>query len=479
MTNRRPLAKPHIEHHLLESVEDEFHALRSFVWHHWYVVLVLLVGIGLLAYVVRPFPPSTVTIATGPPDSSYDDLGEWFAAYFRRNGVSLNLVASKGPVENVDLLASGKVDAAFALGGIPVPNDRGIVSLGSVQFEPLWLLHRDAAAGGGDLFAFLSGKRLAIGLPGSGTRFLVEELLREHRRDALRSVAVTESSEADAAIALRAGRIDAMFVLADTDSPLLAGLLHDPSLHVWNFATARAVAGRMPHVYAVVYPAGASSLSPIRPPQDVELVATNAKVLVRDDLHPAIQYLFLMAASDYYDNNRYAFDRPGGFPAFLDHDVRKSEVAAKYFEHHSTALEATFPYWVTSLLDRVWLLVAAIAAILLPLTKLVPKYRKLHFAMEVEERYADIRAIEAGLLAAASPADLREARTAFDALQRNVAAMWVPTGLTEKYYFLIGAIEPLRARIADAESIQASPRTGASASLTDSRLPAGPIPLED
>jgi hypothetical protein len=119
MTSRRPLAKPHIEHHLLESVEDEFHALRSFVWHHWYVVLVLLVGIGLLVYVVRPFPPSTVTIATGPPDSSYDDLGEWFATYFRRNGVSLNLVASKGPVENVDLLASGKVDAAFALGAFP------------------------------------------------------------------------------------------------------------------------------------------------------------------------------------------------------------------------------------------------------------------------------------------------------------------------------------------------------------------------
>jgi hypothetical protein len=127
----------------------------------------------------------------------------------------------------------------------------------------------------------------------------------------------------------------------------------------------------------------------------------------------------------------------------------------------------------------VWLLVAAIAAILLPLTKLVPKYRKLHFAMEVEERYADIRAIEARVLAAASPADLREARTALNALQRNVAAMWVPTGLTEKYFFLIGAIEPLRARIANAESELASPRTATAASSTDSRRPTGPAPLED
>jgi hypothetical protein len=83
------------------------------------------------------------------------------------------------------------------------------------------------------------------------------------------------------------------------------------------------------------------------------------------------------------------------------------------------------------------------------------------------------------VLAATSPADLREARTAFDALQRNVAAMWVPTGLIEKYYFLIGAIEPLRARVANAESMQASPRQSAAASSTDSRLPTGPVPLED
>ena len=41
------------------------------------------------------------------------------------------------------------------------------------------------------------------------------------------------------------------------------------------------------------------------------------------------------------------------------------------------------------------------------------------------------------------------------------------------------AIEPLRARIANAESMQASPRQSAAASSTDSRLPTGPVPLED
>jgi sulfatase maturation enzyme AslB (radical SAM superfamily) len=41
------------------------------------------------------------------------------------------------------------------------------------------------------------------------------------------------------------------------------------------------------------------------------------------------------------------------------------------------------------------------------------------------------------------------------------------------------AIELLRTPIAYAESMQASPRTDAGASSTDSRLPRGPVTLED
>jgi hypothetical protein len=41
------------------------------------------------------------------------------------------------------------------------------------------------------------------------------------------------------------------------------------------------------------------------------------------------------------------------------------------------------------------------------------------------------------------------------------------------------AIDLLRTPIANAESMQASPRTDAAASSTYPRLPTGPVPLED
>jgi hypothetical protein len=452
MKKKQPLRNPNIEQHLVESVEDELYALRSFATDHWYLVLILLFGIGLFLYAVRPFPPRTVTIATGQPQSAYEDLGKRYQAFFQRNGVELKVVPTNGPLDNVELLAKRGVDAAFSVGGIPVPTDRDIVSLGSIQFEPLWLFYRGAPFVGDDALEFLAPKKLSIGPNGSATRQVVLNMLKEHRLDVARQSNLVESTAQDAAAALRAGRIDGMFLLAGMESTLLAQLLEDPELNLWNFRTAKAIAGRIPHMYAVVYPMGAASLSPVRPVQDVNLLATNTKVLVRDDLHPAIQYLFMMAGRDFHDNTHFYFDRPEGFPVFLDHDVKKSDVAVKYFEHHSTALERTFPFWVASFLDRAWLLLAALVAVVLPLARLVPEYRKLHFRFDVENRYEDIERIEHRLRAAAEPEDVRRAEAAFGKLEQDVAGMWVPTGLREKYYMLVNATEILRTRIAESES---------------------------
>jgi hypothetical protein len=127
--------------------------------------------------------------------------------------------------------------------------------------------------------------------------------------------------------------------------------------------------------------------------------------------------------------------------------VRKSEVATKYIEHHSVALERSFPFWVASFLDRAWLLLAALAAIVVPLARIVPEYRKFHFRSEVEDMYRRIRNVDRRLRAAASPAETAGAGAEFDALDRDIEAMWVPAGLTDRYYALIAAREALRGRL--------------------------------
>jgi uncharacterized protein len=444
---KESLKKPHFEHHIVDSLRDELFALKAFLRFEWYLVLVLLIGVAVFIYEVRPLPPRTVTIATGQPHSTYDDLGAWYQEFFARNGVELKLVPTNGAVDNIRMLAAGEVDAAYSQGGVPVPADRNILSLGSVQFEPMWLFYRGPVYDAGDAGDFLTRKKLSVGAVGSGTRYMVLDLIRQHKLDVAKQTNLVEMTARDSVGALLSGKIDGMFLLAGMQSRELESLLENPEINIWDFKTSRAIAGKIPYAYAVQFPMGAISLNPIRPRQDVDLIATTTTVLVPDSMHPAIQYLFLMAGTAFYRDTHIYFDRPGGFPAFLDNYVRKSDVASKYFQVGSAAFEHTFPFWVASFIDRAWLMLAAILAIVIPLARLVPRYRKFHFESDLSDRYGDLRGIEQRLDRASSAADVEKARQEFEALEREIAGMWVPYGCKESYYFLIGAVESQRAKI--------------------------------
>ena len=66
-------------------------------------------------------------------------------AELAREGITVELRATAGSVENVRLLAdpAGDVDVAFVQGGVRASApDAELLSLGSLYFEPLWILSR-------------------------------------------------------------------------------------------------------------------------------------------------------------------------------------------------------------------------------------------------------------------------------------------------------------------------------------------------
>ncbi len=135
-----------------------------------------LIGLPLLAllalavwgvtHYVEPAPPKTVVMSTGPLDGAYHAFAERYKALFAQYGVTLELKPSAGAVENVERLKTRKDGASLALvqGGIAnAENAPGLVTFGSVFYEPNWIfyrgeLHLDAEQP-------LRGKRIAIGRP--------------------------------------------------------------------------------------------------------------------------------------------------------------------------------------------------------------------------------------------------------------------------------------------------------------------------
>ena len=135
------------------------------------ILLVSAAGIWLAIHFVRPAPPSVITMTSGTDGSMFRITAEKYRDILARNGITLKILPSEGSLENLKRLndPSSDVDIGLVQGGLTAAMHVGkIVSLGSVFYEPLAVFYRSARP-----FNRLSefrGKRLAIGMEGSGTR---------------------------------------------------------------------------------------------------------------------------------------------------------------------------------------------------------------------------------------------------------------------------------------------------------------------
>ena len=118
-------------------------------------------------------PPTTITITSGPPGSSFATNAIQYSKILARNGVTLKILPSEGSSENLDRLndRSMSVDVGFVLVSPDEQNTNSdLLSLSSIAYQPLLIFYRSPAPV--TLLSEFNGKRVAIGPPGSGTRSL-------------------------------------------------------------------------------------------------------------------------------------------------------------------------------------------------------------------------------------------------------------------------------------------------------------------
>ena len=95
---------------------------------------------------LRFAPPTTIRLASGPDGSSYRNQAEKYKAILARDGVKVEVLSTKGALDNLQQLANPKVkvDVGFVQGGLAdiVDGDDKLVSLGSVFAQPLMVYCR-------------------------------------------------------------------------------------------------------------------------------------------------------------------------------------------------------------------------------------------------------------------------------------------------------------------------------------------------
>src|SRR5206468_7540724 len=167
-------------------------------------------------------------------------------------------------------------------------------------------------------------------------------------------------------------------VVPRSDATFLDRLLHTSGIGLMNVAQAEALAKTVPGLKHVVLWRGLIDLGRDIPNTDIDLLASRNRLLVRKDLHPALQYLLLEAMRDVH-RGVGPFNRLGEFPAEQPNDLPLSPTAEAFYRSGPTFWQRYTTFWLTSLLNRIVFFVIPLIATLIPVIGFArPFYRWLH-----------------------------------------------------------------------------------------------------
>jgi TRAP transporter TAXI family solute receptor len=358
-------------------------AVRDFLRSNWHVVTIVVTAGAIVCaaiFLLSTMPPRSIGMATGPEGGGDYEIGKQYQALLARAGVELKLVATAGSVENLALLRDSHSGVSIALvqGGSVGKAAGDLESLGTLFYEPLWIFHRGGLEGG--TMAALRGQKVSIGPVGSGSYALLLQLLKRNELDQdVRELLALPPQEA--ADKLLAGDIDAAAMLASWDAPVVQQLIADERIVLFNVARADAYVALYPFLSKVTVPRGVGDLAKDLPPADVTVFATKASLVVRKDVHPAIQYLLLSTAVQIHSGVGM-FHRAGRFPAAEGIELPLSSEAVHFYRSGQPFLQHNLPFWMASLVGRLLILLIPIVAVLYPLMRFLPCFVWLVNAQE-------------------------------------------------------------------------------------------------
>jgi TRAP transporter TAXI family solute receptor len=425
-------------------------AARDILRNNWPAIAIAVTAAAIACasvVILLSLPPHVIVMATGPEGGTYYELGERYRAALARSGVEVRLVPTSGSVENLAKLLDPHSSVGFALmqGGIAGTGAASeLESLGTMFYEPCWWFRRAEVEGVG--VASLRGRKISIGPEGSGTRALSLKLLTsvgiDERNSELLALAPRETAEK-----LLAGEIDVAFLIASWVSPVVRQLIADDRVTLSGYPRADAFVALNPFLSKLTVPRGAANLVKDQPSSDVVLIASKASLLVRKDLHPAIQYLLLNAATEIH-SQASIFNRANDFPAAEAIDVPLSSEALRFYKSGLPFLHEYFPFWMAELVGKLVILLIPILGVLYPVMHFLPRIYDWAMRSKVLRVYGELRVLEdATSRAQSNETDMHEMMAQLDRMEEQVNHLTMPITYASMLYELRTHIDLVRERL--------------------------------
>ena len=417
-------------------------------------LLLVFLGAAAALWVVLSSPPRTITISTGPEGSTFQRYAERYREQLAPHGITLKIVPSGGSLDNLQRLqAPGSgVDLGFVQGGlagdIPPP---GLVSLGSVSYQPLWVFYRGTAHLA--RLAELAGKRVGIGADGSGVQELARALLSANGITGAPTTLVEQASE-EAAKDFQAGKLDAIFLMGDSAPTKLVGsLLRNEGVQLYNFTQADAYVRKLSYLNKIVLPQGAIDFSTNLPASDVALVGPAVELVARKGLNSSVSDLLLMVAQKVHGKAGMLAKR-GEFPAPVEREFTLSEDALRYYKSgQGITYKLVNSFWLANLLNRLLVAIVPIILILIPAIRFLPVAYRWSVQLRIYRCYRPLLQLERDAVAPLAAVQVEELLGRLDAIEADVNALKVPASFASQFYDLRNHLAFVRERLKAAETV--------------------------
>ena len=376
--------------------------------------LLFIVGLPLIALIaafwfagryVQPAPPTSFVMTTGPSGGAYHLFAQRYRDILKRDKITITLKPSAGSIENLQRLQDSQSDVQVGLvqaGMIAGEPPAGLRSLGAVYYEPLWIFYQGKQDI--DKLSQLSGKRVAIGPEGSGTRALALQLLKASGADS--APTKLEPLGGNSAVkALLNGSVDAALLVAAPDAPTIHALAGAKNIKLVSLVQADAFTRRFPYLTATQLPRGAVDLATDLPSRNVTLLTATANLIVREDFHPALGFLLLQAATEVH-GRAGMLQKLGEFPAARESEFPLADEAQRYYKSGTPFLYRYLPFWMANLMERMAVLLLPLVAVLLPLFRILPALIQWRNKSRLFKWYGELKLLESRIASGTDAAQL-------------------------------------------------------------------------
>jgi TRAP transporter TAXI family solute receptor len=341
------------------------------------IALALLGAVAALLYytVSGDYAFLRASVLTGAPTGAYHALGDRLAARALKKNGHLKIVATAGSVENIARLVgeNGVCVPAFAFvqDGVPAPANAGLQTVGRLpQPESLFLFARRGRAI--NTFDDLKGASVGVGPQGSGTAYLMQQLMENSDLSALGLKASNHDLEAQAGL-VHDGQLDVAASVMNESAEMVRTLANKYDLEIVAPADIEGLVARDKWLRLGRIPAGYYDITKPIPATDKLVAQVDTLVMTNACVHRAERVAFLMLLSEEFPN----FVRVNPPPSAKSQDSAPlADEAREFFASGEPAIaDKYFPWLVNLMSPAYWIYLVMAATVLLNASDAYSRFR--------------------------------------------------------------------------------------------------------